>query len=287
MNTKVYKVPPGKTLNLVDFDTDYTGKPKSKKEAGKLLKKKIEQLAELQDILYAHDKYSLLLIFQAMDAAGKDSAIKHVMSGVNPQGTQVFSFKQPSSEELDHDYLWRISKSLPERGRIGIFNRSHYEEVLIVKLHNLIKFQKIPEELVSDKIWTQRFTQIKNFERHLSENGTVILKFFLNVSKAEQGKRFLKRLENPAKNWKFSKGDLKERKFWDAYQECYQEAISATSTKYAPWYIIPADTKWYTRLTISEIIINKLKSLDLKYPQLDGEQAANIDVYKSELLKDL
>lgn len=274
----------GKTkIDLNNYQTDLTIGYDSKKEGKKALKENKNIMRELQDKFYAHDKYSLLIIFQAMDAAGKDSAIKHVMSGVNPQGTQVFSFKQPSKEELDHDYLWRTTKSLPERGRIGIFNRSYYEEVLVVKVHNLVKYQNIPSELVTENIWDERYEQIRNFESHIHKNGTVILKFFLNVSKEEQRNRFLKRLETPSKNWKFSAGDLKERKLWDNYMDCYQEAINQTATGFAPWYIIPADNKWFARLVISEVIIDTLKNLDMHYPSLDEDQLKNLDIYKSQL----
>lgn len=286
MNHEQFVIKQGEKVKLSKYSTDVSDPGLNKKEAKKLLEKKIEKLAELQDRLYAHDKYSLLIIFQAMDAAGKDSAIKHVMSGVNPQGTQVFSFKQPSTEELDHDFLWRISKSLPERGRIGIFNRSHYEEVLVVRVHDLVKYQKIPQKLISDSIWKQRFTSIKNFENHLNKNGTVIIKFFLNVSKNEQRKRFIDRLDKPSKNWKFSDSDLKERSYWAQYQKCYEDAITATSTKNAPWYIVPADTKWYTRLIISEILINHLEKLDMKYPELDEKQKSNIEMYKKQLTEE-
>ena len=272
-------------INLSKIETDFTGKLDSKEESKDLLEKNIEKMSELQEKLYAQDKYSLLIIFQAMDAAGKDSAIKHVMSGLNPQGTQVFSFKQPSTEELNHDYMWRTSKSLPERGRIGIFNRSYYEEVLIVRVHNLIKSEKIPEEFITKNIWEERFNQIRNFEKYLFENGTYILKFYLNVSKEEQAKRFLERIDDPAKNWKFSASDLTEREYWNDYMKCYEEAISATSTKYAPWYIIPADKKWFTRLAISDVIIETMNSMDLKYPEVSGEQKKNLEICKDKLLK--
>jgi len=283
MNLDNCKVTGKDKIKLIDFKTTFTGDLGSKKEGEKLLKKNRKLMSELQDKFYAHDKYSLLIIFQAMDAAGKDSSIKHVLSGVNPQGTQVFSFKQPSKEELDHDYLWRTTKSLPERGRIGIFNRSYYEEVLVVRVHNLVKYQKIPTELISKNIWNDRFEQIRNFEKHIYQNGTIILKFFLNVSKDEQKNRFLKRLETPSKNWKFSSGDLDERKLWDNYQNCYQEAINETSTSFAPWYIIPADVKWYTRLVISEIINMTLNNLKMGYPTLDEESLRNINSYKNQL----
>lgn len=284
MDLSNYIIKPNKKISLKDFDTNDTAGLKSKKEAKEKLEDNIEKMIELQDKLYAADKYSLLLIFQAMDAAGKDSTIKHVMSGLNPQGTQVFSFKQPSKEELDHGFLWRIQKVVPERGRIGIFNRSHYEEVLVVKVHNLIKYQQIPSELIDDKIWIKRYQQIKDFEKYLFENGTVILKFFLNVSKDEQKKRFLKRIDDPSKNWKFSSADVEERKFWSDYQKAYEDAINATSTSYAPWYIIPADKKWFARLLVSEIIIKKLKQLNIDYPKLSGNQIAELQKAKDALL---
>jgi PPK2 family polyphosphate:nucleotide phosphotransferase len=277
---------PSDSFELKKFKTDYTAGIDSKQKAEKLLKKNIETMADLQDKIYAQDKYSLLIIFQAMDAAGKDGAIKHVMSGLNPQGTQVYSFKQPSKEELDHGYLWRIQKAVPERGRIGIFNRSHYEEVLIVRVHNLIRFQQIPEELIDDNIWKKRFRQINDFERYLSENGTVIIKFFLNISKEEQKKRFLARIEDPSKNWKFSAADIDERKYWDDYMKAYQEAISATSTKYAPWYIIPADKKWFARLAVSEIIVQSMKRLNPDYPKLSEDQILQLQKCKETLLNE-
>ena len=273
-------------FNLSKIKTDYTAGIDSKEKAEKLLKQNIEKMAELQDKLYAQDKYSLLIIFQAMDAAGKDGAIKHVMSGLNPQGTQVYSFKQPSKEELDHGFLWRIQKAVPERGRIGIFNRSHYEEVLIVRVHNLIRFQQIPEELIDDKIWERRFKQINDFERYLYENGTVIIKFFLNISKEEQKKRFLSRIEDPSKNWKFSAADVDERKYWDDYIKAYQEAISATSTKYAPWYIVPADKKWFARLVVSEVIVQTMKKLNPDYPKLSDEQISQLQKCKEILMNE-
>jgi PPK2 family polyphosphate:nucleotide phosphotransferase len=278
-----FRVLPNRKIKLEEFPTHYTGEIKTKKEARKMLKNKIEKMTELQDKLYAHDKYALLIIFQAMDAAGKDSAIKHVMSGLNPQGTQVFSFKKPSAEELDHGYLWRIAKSVPERGRIGIFNRSHYEELLVVRVHNLIKFQKLPAEIVTEDIWNQRHNQINNFEQYLSENGIVILKFFLHVSKEEQKNRFMKRLEDPSKNWKFSAADLKERSYWNKYMSCYEEAISSTSTDFAPWIVVPADNKWFTRLVISDTIIDTLEKMQLEYPTLNDEQLKNLEVYKKQL----
>lgn len=277
---------PGTKITLSKISTDHTLDFKDKSEANTLLQKNIEKMQELQNLLYASDKYSLLLIFQAIDAAGKDSTIKHVMSGLNPQGTQVFSFKKPSEEELDHGYLWRISKALPERGRIGIFNRSHYEEVLIVRVHNLLKYQKLSDELITDNIWARRFEQINNFEKYLYENGTVIIKFFLHVSKDEQKKRFLDRIDDKSKNWKFAEGDIKEREYWEEYQKCYQEAISATSKLHAPWYIIPADKKWFMRLVVSEIIVKKLESLNLKYPELTKEQLQALKKCKQLLINE-
>lgn len=254
-----------------------------KSDGKKLLKENVEKLTELQNKLYAYNKYALLLIFQGMDAAGKDGAIKHVMSGLNPQGVQVFSFKQPSAEELNHDYLWRINKSLPERGRIGIFNRSHYEDVLIVRVHDLIKKRKLPQELVSNNIWETRFEQIRNFEKYLFENGIITIKFFLNISKEEQKSRFMERLEDESKNWKFSASDLEERKYWNDYRKCFEDAIKNTSTQNSPWYVIPADRKWFARYSISEIIIEEVTKLNLQYPKLSGEQKKMLDVYKEQL----
>ena len=287
MKISNYLVNQNSKIVLSKFSTKDTSNLKSKDEAKDLLEKNVEKMIELQDILYASDKYSVLLIFQAMDAAGKDSTIKHVMSGLNPQGTQVNSFKQPSKEELDHGYLWRIQKALPERGKIGIFNRSHYEEVLVVKVHDLLKYQQIPEKLVDKNIWELRYQQICNFEKYLYENGTIVLKFFLHVSKKEQNERFIARIDNPSKNWKFSSADIEERKFWDDYQKAYEEAISATSEKHAPWYIIPADKKWFARLLVSEIIIETLKKLNLEYPKLSKEQLAELQRCKKDLLAEI
>ena len=286
MNTKKFLIPPNKKLNLSKIKTDETLGISSKKESMNLLKKNIERMSDLQIKLYAQDKYSLLIIFQAMDAAGKDGTIKHVMSGLNPQGTQVFSFKQPSKEELDHGYLWRINKALPERGRIGIFNRSHYEEVLVVRVHDLVKYQKIPDKFVNKNIWKQRYQQINDFEKYLYENGIIIIKFFLHISKEEQKERFLKRIEDPAKNWKFSMGDIEERKYWDDYQIAYEEAISATSKKHAPWYVIPADKKWFMRLAVSEIIVKEMKKLKSQFPKLSDEQLSELDEARKLLIDD-
>lgn len=286
MDTSYFIVKPNSKVELAKIKTDFTGDYKSKKDAKDDLKKNIKKMIGLQDKLYAEDKYSLLIIFQAMDAAGKDGTIKHVMSGLNPQGTQVFSFKQPSAEELNHDYLWRINKCLPERGRIGIFNRSYYEEVLVVRVHNLVSNEKIPKEFINDKIWQQRFNEINEFEKHLYMNGTVILKFFLHVSKEEQKNRFLERIEKKSKNWKFSDADLKERKFWNEYQKCYQEAISETSKKHAPWYVIPADKKWFMRLAVSQIITETMEKMPINYPKLNEEQIKKLGTYKQVLEKE-
>ena len=273
LRLKHIMVPPGHKISLrKDYDPEFTAGFKDKKDARKKLEKNIAELAEYQDILYAQDTYALLLIFQAMDAAGKDGAIKHVMSGVNPQGCQVYSFKSPSAEELDHDYLWRTNKVMPERGRIGIFNRSYYEEVLVVRVHpELLDHQKIPPS-ARENIWKRRYDQINNMEKYLSENGVVILKFFLNVSKEEQKKRFLERIDRPEKNWKFSTADAKERAFWDDYQNAYEDCLNRTSTEWAPWFVVPADNKWFTRLTVSEIIVRTLKRLNLRYPEVSEER---------------
>ncbi|NMQ20929.1 polyphosphate kinase 2 family protein [Candidatus Competibacter phosphatis] len=273
LRLKHIMVPPGHKISLrKDYDPEFTAGFKDKKDARKKLEKNIAELAEYQDILYAQDTYALLLIFQAMDAAGKDGAIKHVMSGVNPQGCQVYSFKSPSAEELDHDYLWRTNKVMPERGRIGIFNRSYYEEVLVVRVHpELLDHQKIPPS-ARENIWKRRHEQINNMEQYLSENGVVILKFFLNVSKEEQKKRFLERIDRPEKNWKFSTADAKERAFWDSYQQAYEDCLNRTSTEWAPWFVVPADNKWFTRLTVSEIVVRTLKRLNLHYPEVSEER---------------
>jgi len=285
MKLDKFRVREGVKLNLKNYKTDDTDGLKDKEEAKEELKDNIKKLTELQSMLYAQDTKALLIIFQAMDAAGKDGAIEHVMSGLNPQGVQVTSFKQPSSEELDHDYLWRCAKNLPERGRIGIFNRSHYEEVLVVRVHDFIlQGQRLPDEIKKDKnIWKQRFKQIRNFEEYLADNGTHILKFFLHVSKEEQKQRFLARIDTPEKNWKFSSSDAKERAFWDDYMKCYKEAIEATSTGKAPWYIIPADKKWFTRLAVSEIIVEKMKSMKLHYPVVTEEHKKELEEAKKML----
>ena len=278
MNIEKFIVPEGKKLNLKNHPTDYTGDYKDKKVAADDLRKNVERLSELQDVLYAQNSHALLIIFQAMDAAGKDGTIKAVMSGLNPQGCEVTSFKQPSTEELDHDYLWRCLKKTPERGRIGIFNRSYYEDVLIVRVHpEILKLSQLPDQLEGDKnIWKKRFGQIRNFETYLAENGVHVIKFFLNVSKEEQKNRFLSRIETPEKNWKFSATDAKERAFWDDYMNAYTDAIASTSTKDAPWHIIPADKKWFMRVAVSDVIIKKMESLNLQYPKITEAQKQSL-----------
>jgi PPK2 family polyphosphate:nucleotide phosphotransferase len=270
MNYASFCVPPGKKIKLSSHDPGFTGQFKSREEAQEKLSADIEKLAKLQDVLYAQDTYALLLIFQAMDAAGKDGIIKHIMSGVNPQGCQVFSFKAPSQEELDHDFLWRQMKALPERGRIGIFNRSYYEEVLIVRIHpKILNRQRIPQKEKDRKdIWKRRYEDINAIERYLTRNGTVILKFFLNISKKEQKERFLERIDQPEKNWKFAFADLKERERWKDYAQAYEDMLNATSTEWAPWYIIPANKKWFARAAVADIVSDKLKSLNLRYPEV-------------------
>jgi PPK2 family polyphosphate:nucleotide phosphotransferase len=270
-----YRVTDGRKFRLEDVDPEDTGELTSedKAEAKEALEVGVETLAQLQERLYAQDRWAVLLIFQAMDAAGKDGAIKHVMSGINPQGCQVHAFKAPSPEELDHDFLWRCLKALPERGRIGIFNRSYYEEVLVVRVHKeLLAGQKLPPSLVDKSIWEDRYEDIRNVERYLSRNGVLIRKFFLHVSKKEQKKRFLERLDNPDKNWKFSIGDAKERGHWDDYREAYEDMIRATATKGAPWYVVPADNKWFTRVVVAAATIDALGSLDLKFPEVDDDK---------------
>jgi len=267
-----YRVTDGSQFRLKDADpgdTAWLGAG-DKDRAKKALQSGIDMMAELQDVLYAQDQWSLLLVFQAMDAAGKDGAIKHVMSGVNPQGCQVHSFKNPSAEELDHDFLWRCAKALPERGRIGIFNRSYYEEALVVRVHpELLDKQRMPRPLVTKRIWKERFEDIRNFEQHLARNGTVIRKFFLNVSKGEQRRRFLQRLDLPEKNWKFSASDARERGYWKDYMAAYEDVIRNTSTEEAPWYVVPADNKWFTRVVVASVVIDALSSLKLRYPEVD------------------
>jgi len=265
---KAYRVDRGKHFRLKDFDPADTAGWQSKELAEEALIEHKDRTAALQAKLYAQDRWSLLLIFQAMDASGKDGAIKHVMSGVNPQGCQVYSFKQPSPQELQHDFLWRTTMCLPERGHIGIFNRSYYEEVLVVRVHpELLKNERIPDELVTKHLWHERFEDIRCFEQHMARNGTVIRKFFLHLSKKEQKERFLARLEEPEKNWKFSPGDVQERRCWDDYQNAYEDMIRNTATEGAPWYVVPADNKWFTRLVLSEVIVHTLEEMKLSYPK--------------------
>ena len=280
-----FRVDGGKHFGLKDYDPADTGHWKSKEHAVDALEKGITRTAELQDMLYAQNNWALLLIFQAMDAAGKDGAIKHVMSGVNPQGCQVYSFKAPSEQELQHDFLWRTTRNLPERGHIGIFNRSYYEEVLVVRVHpEILKNERTPPRLVGKKIWEERFEDIRCFERHMARNGTAIRKFFLNVSKKEQKKRFLERLEEPEKNWKFSPNDVKERECWDDYQAAYEDMIRNTATEHAPWYVVPADNKWFTRLVISTVIVDTLESLKLSYPKVPDAKMKELERAKALLL---
>jgi PPK2 family polyphosphate:nucleotide phosphotransferase len=270
---KDYRVTDGAGFRLKDFDPRDTGGLEDKETAQKWLKRGVAALADLQERLYAQDRWGVLLVFQAMDAAGKDGAIKHVMSGVNPQGVQVFSFKAPSSEELDHDFLWRTSKSLPERGRIGIFNRSYYEEVLVVRVHpRFLEGEKLPPALVKKSIWKERCQDIAGFERYLTRQGFVLLKFFLHVSKREQKERFLERLDLPEKNWKFSSQDVREREHWSAYMAAYEDAIRRTAAPHAPWYVVPADSKWFTRLVVAAAVIETLDGLKLRHPKVGDEQ---------------
>jgi PPK2 family polyphosphate:nucleotide phosphotransferase len=288
MKTKLadtFRVNSGKHFRLKDFDPADTGHWRSKEHAEEALQQGIARMAELQDKLYAQDRWALLLIFQAMDAAGKDGVIKHVMSGVNPQGCQVYSFKAPSDVELQHDFLWRTTRCLPERGHIGIFNRSYYEEVLVVRVHpEFLKNEKTPETLIGKNIWDERFEDIRSFERHMARCGTVIRKFFLDVSKKEQKRRFLARLDEPEKNWKFSAADIRERQSWDAYQEAYEDLIRNTASEHAPWYVVPADNKWFTRLVVSTVIVATLESLDLAYPKVDEAKRRELEAAKKALM---
>ena len=282
-----FRVASGKNFRLNDYhpgDT-LTFDSKDKERAKVALAQGVQTLSALQDKLYAQDQWAVLLVFQAMDAAGKDGVIKHVMSGVNPQGCEVHSFKAPTSEELDHDYLWRCSKRMPERGRIGIFNRSYYEEVLVVRVHpQILQKQKVPRELLTKRVWDERHEDIRSFERYLGRNGVLVRKFFLNVSKEEQKKRFLERIDQPDKNWKFSTADSHERKHWHDYQRAYEDMIRATATKEAPWYVVPADHKWFSRLVVAAAVIDALSSLDLAYPVIDAAQKKELAAAKKELL---
>jgi len=284
-----FRVTKGKGFRLKDFDPTDTLwlKAEDKAKAKEALAMSVQAMAELQDKLYAQDKWALLLIFQAMDAAGKDGVIKHVMSGVNPQGCQVHSFKAPSAEDLDHDYLWRCMKVLPDRGHIGIFNRSYYEEVLVVRVHpEFLEKQRLPRHLVTRNVWKERFEDIGNFEQYLARNGVVIRKFFLYVSKKEQKKRFLERLDNPEKHWKFSASDLSEREYWGRYMEAYEDMIRHTASKAAPWYVVPADNKWFTRVVVSAAITETLAGLDLKLPELNKARLRELAAARAALLKE-
>jgi len=283
-----FRINKGKDFRLKDVDPndtlDFT-KEEHKSRAKEVLASGVMALAELQDKLYAQDKWAVLLIFQAMDAAGKDGAIKHVMSGINPQGCQVYSFKSPSAEDLDHDYLWRCMKCLPNRGHIGIFNRSYYEEVLVVRVHpNFLAKAKLPPKLVGKNIWEERYEDMRNFEQYLARNGVIVRKFFLHVSKKEQKQRFLDRIDDPQKNWKFSSNDASERDYWDDYMEAYEEMIQGTATKEAPWYVVPADNKWFTRVVVASAVIEALDSLDLAYPKVDESKLKELAVAKKKLL---
>jgi PPK2 family polyphosphate:nucleotide phosphotransferase len=286
--SKSYRVTGERKFRLKDVDPGDTGELKSddKQRAREALQNGVTALAELQDVLYAQDRWSLLLIFQAMDAAGKDGTIKHVMSGVNPQGCQVFSFKSPTSEDLDHDFLWRCFKQLPERGRIGIFNRSYYEDTLVVRVHpEFLAGQKIPLKFVTKDIWKDRFQDIRAFERYLHRNGTAVVKFFLHVSKDEQQKRFLERLDDPDKNWKFSANDAKERGFWDDYMEAYEDTIRQTATEDSPWYVVPADNKWFTRVVVAAAIVDTLASMKLSYPKVSAAKRQELAEVRKSLLR--
>jgi PPK2 family polyphosphate:nucleotide phosphotransferase len=283
-----FRISSGKGFRLRDFDPGSTcGLQLAKTEAAELLQHGIEWLAQEQDLLYAQDRWSLLLVFQAMDAAGKDSTIKHVMSGINPQGCQVFSFKQPSDEELSHDFLWRYAKCLPERGRIGIFNRSYYEEVLIVRVHpSLLQRQMLPESCMGRNIWTERLGDIARFEEYLARQGTIILKFFLHLSREEQKKRFLARLDKPEKNWKFSAADVRERAFWSDYMRAYEEAIRATASKHAPWFVVPADNKWFTRLVVAAAVVGAVEQLHLAYPKVSRKKKKELKTLRAALARE-
>jgi PPK2 family polyphosphate:nucleotide phosphotransferase len=288
---KTLIVKDGEKISLTDFDTDFDHKMIGKKEGEKMLEDGIKKLAQMQDMLYADNRYSVLIVLQAMDAAGKDGAIKHVMSGFNPQGVKVTSFKSPSSEELDHDFFWRHYIALPGRGEIGIFNRSHYENVLVTRVHpEYILNERIPgiESLkdIDEKFWKNRYKQINRFEKNLYDNGTIILKFFLHVSKDEQKKRFLERIDNPSKNWKFSSADVAERKHWHQYQDAYQEMLSATSMDHAPWYVLPADDKWFTRICLGSVIFFELEKLRLSYPKISNEEKEKLLIVRKELLSE-
>jgi len=286
VNTKQFEVSSGKGFKLSNISPGFTDGRSKGAEVDQMIEKNIKTIFELQEVLYAHNKYGILIILQAMDAAGKDGTIKHIMTGLNPQGVHVKSFKQPSAEELDHDYLWRSHQHLPERGNMAIFNRSYYEDVVVVKVHNLLASENLPEGLLKKNIWKERYRQLCDFEKYMNENGIVVLKFFLHISKDEQRKRILERLDNPVKNWKFSASDLNERKYWDQYQDAYDDMICSTATEYAPWHIIPADKKWFSRLLISEILREKMEGLPIKYPEMSDADKNALESYKAQLSKE-
>ncbi len=284
MNQQDFIVPHDTTIRLKEYDPDYTGKFTDKKDVQKKLSRDLSELQQLQEMLYAQNEYGVLIIFQAIDAAGKDSTIKYVMSGLNPQGCSVTPFKAPSPEELDHDYLWRCAKELPKRGNIGIFNRSYYEEVLVVRVHSeFLQKQQLPKECIDKDIWQKRYEQIRNFEKYLTQNGIVVIKFFLYISKEEQKKRFLERINRPEKNWKFEIRDIEERKHWEEYMQAYEEMLNNTSTKYAPWYIIPANHKWFARIAVADIIVSRLEKLKLQYPVVEEEEKKKFSAIRKAL----
>ena len=283
---KRYRIEHGKHFSLKDHDPADTHGLESelKPQSKELLANGVKEMSRLQDVLAAQDRWGLLLIFQAMDAAGKDGTIKHVMSGVNPQGVDVWGFKAPSAEELHHGYLWRTSKCMPGRGQIGIFNRSYYEEVLVVRVHpEILENEKLPKSVVTKRIWEERFEDINNYERYATRNGIAVVKFFLHLSKKEQKRRFMERLDTPDKNWKFSSADVRERQFWDAYQEAYEDMIRHTASKHAPWYVVPADNKWFSRLVVSQAVVDALKGMDLKYPKVSGEERSALAKARKQL----
>lgn len=284
MNQQDFIVPHDTTIRLKEYDPDYTGKFTDKKDVQKKLSRDLSELQQLQEMLYAQNEYGVLIIFQAIDAAGEDSTIKYVMSGLNPQGCSVTPFKAPSPEELDHDYLWRCAKELPKRGNIGIFNRSYYEEVLVVRVHSeFLQKQQLPKECIDKDIWQKRYEQIRNFEKYLTQNGIVVIKFFLYISKEEQKKRFLERINRPEKNWKFEIRDIEERKHWEEYMQAYEEMLNNTSTKYAPWYIIPANHKWFARIAVADIIVSRLEKLKLQYPVVEEEEKKKFSAIRKAL----
>ncbi|MBU2446706.1 MAG: polyphosphate kinase 2 family protein [Bacteroidetes bacterium] len=285
-NIDKFLVREDQNVDLSKYDPKYTAEYIAKTDVKPLLKTNRKKLSQLQTKLYAQNEYALLLILQGMDASGKDGIIKNVMSGVNPQGCQVFSFKEPSKEELDHDYLWRIHKAIPERGRIGIFNRSHYEEVVIVQVHDLVRKQNLPANLITENIWRERYKQINDFEHYLYQNGVIMLKFYLHISPEEQMERFISRIDSESKNWKFSEKDIEERKYWNDYMKAYEDAFSYTSKEYAPWYIIPSDRKWFARFLVSEIIIRTLEKYNLSYPIIEDVRRAKLQQIKEQFLKD-